>query len=222
MGGRVAAYIMTELNERIDCLFNPSELTIAKTNQWNPSQAPGKDAPNLEFQQGQSGTLSMTLTLDTTDTGQPVTAHTDKLLLLMKIDSSLPGADPSNNSGRPPWCTFHWGDMHSFKAVVESLNLKFTYFSSDGVPLRAQADVSLKQYEDEPSWGPMNPTSITPHPHAVHYLRPGETLDRVAAARYGAAERWRLIAEANGVVDPLELQPGTPLVLPDLRGVVRA
>lgn len=221
MGARVAAYITTELDDRIDCLFNPSELTIAKSNKWNASEAPGKDAPNLEFQQGESGKLSMSLMLDTTDTGQPVTAHTDKLLKLMKIDSSLPGADSSNNSGRPPWCTFHWGDMHSFKAVVESLNLKFTYFSSDGVPLRAQAEVSLTQYEDEASWGPMNPTSKTPNPHSIHYVRPGETLDRIAADRYRNPARWRLIAESNNIVDPLLVEPGTALVLPQVEGRVR-
>jgi hypothetical protein len=222
MGGRVAAYIMTESNEQIDCLFNPSELKVAKVNKWNPSQAPGKDAPNLKFQQGQSGTLTMTLTLDTTDTGQPVTDHTNKLLNLMKVDSGLPGADSSNNSGRPPWCTFHWGDMHSFKAVLENLSLTFTYFSSDGVPLRAEVDLTLKQFEDEASWGPMNPTSTTPHPHAVHYLRAGETLDRVAAVCYGNSGRWRVIAEANGVLDPLILPPGTPLILPDIEGAARA
>lgn len=222
MSARVAAYITTELNDRIDCLFNPAELTITKANKWNPAQAPGKDAPNLKFQQGNSGALAMTLTLDTTDTGQAVTQHTDKLLRLMKVDAGLPGADPGTNSGRPPWCTFHWGDMHSFKAVVEKLTLKFTYFSSEGVPLRATADLSLTQYEDEASWGPMNPTSITPHPHKVHHVRSGETLDRIAAAHYGRSDRWRLIAEANGVLDPLVLEPGAVLALPDLEVRTRA
>lgn len=222
MGARVAAYITTELNDRIDCLFNPAELTITKSNRWNPAQAPGKDAPNLEFQQGDSGTLAMNLTLDTTATGDAVTVHTDKLLKLMKVDTALPGADASTNSGRPPWCTFHWGDMHSFKAVVESLRLAFTYFSSEGVPLRATADLSLKQYEDEASWGPMNPTSITPNPHTVHRVHRGETLDRIAAGHYGRSDRWRLIAEANGVVDPLLLAPGTVLALPDVEVRSRA
>lgn len=216
MSARVAAYITTELNDRIDCLFNPAELTISKTNQWNPAQAPGKDAPNLEFQQGDSGTLTMSLTLDTTDTGDPVTRHTDKLLGLMKVDTALPEADASTNSGRPPWCTFHWGDMHSFKAVVENLRLTFTYFSSEGVPLRANAEMTLKQYEDEASWGPMNPTSITPHPHSIHQVQLGETLDRIAAAHYGRSDRWRLIAEANAVLDPMLLVPGTILALPDV------
>jgi Contractile injection system tube protein len=221
MSARVAAYITTELNDRIDCLFNPAELTIAKSNQWNASKAPGKDAPTLQFQQGQSGTLTMSLTFDTTDTGSAVTEHTDKLLNLMKVDASLPGTNRSNNSGRPPWCTFHWGDVHSFKAIVERLQLKFTYFSSEGAPLRAQADLTLKQFEDEESWGPMNPTSITPHPHSVHHVRPGETLDRIAAVRYGKPDRWRLIAEANRVLDPLTITPGTPLLLPDLEGAPR-
>jgi LysM repeat protein len=222
MSARVAAYITTELNDRIDCLFNPSELTISKANRWNPAQAPGKDAPNLEFQQGDSGSLTMSLTLDTTDTGEAVTRHTDKLLKLMKVDTALPGADPATNSGRPPWCTFHWGDMHSFKAVVESLRLTFTYFSGEGVPLRAKAELTLKQYEDEASWGPMNPTSITPNPHTVHQVQIGETLDRIAAAHYGDSARWRLIADANRVIDPMLLEPGTILALPDREVRARA
>jgi nucleoid-associated protein YgaU len=99
--------------------------------------------------------------------------------------------------------------------VVEALGLKFTYFSSDGTPLRAQASLTLRQFSDEP-WPPQNPTSGTPHPHSVHYVLPGETLDRIAATRYGDATRWRVLAEANRVIDPLALEPGTPLVVPEL------
>jgi nucleoid-associated protein YgaU len=111
---------------------------------------------------------------------------------------------------------FHWGKLHSFKAIVERLQIKFTFFASDGMPLRAKADLTLKQFKDEAELPLQNPTSHTPTLHTVHRLSHGETLDRVAARHYADSTRWRLIAEANNVVDPLALEPGTLLVIPEL------
>ncbi|GLZ00391.1 LysM peptidoglycan-binding domain-containing protein [Actinoplanes sp. NBRC 103695] len=210
------AFLKTEQGDRIDCLFNPSELTISKSNTWNASEKKGGNAPELRFQGGQSGTLTLTLTLDTTDTGTDVTEHTNKLLDLLKVDPALAGSDRQRNKARPPWVEFHWGKLHSFKAIVERLQLKFTYFASDGMPLRAKADLSLKQWKDEAERPLQNPTSHTPTLHTVHRLAHGETLDRVAAKHYADSTRWRLIAEANRVVDPLTLEPGMLLVIPEL------
>src|SRR5205807_1507879 len=127
--------------------------------------------------------------------GSDVTIHTTKLLNLMKVDPDLPGGDRGRNSARPPWVEFHWGKLHSFRAVIEKLQLRYTYFASDGMPLRAKVDLSLKQWKDEAELPLQNPTSSTPMVHSVHTLLPGETLDRVAAAHYQDPNRWRLFAE---------------------------
>ena len=216
MTGPAKAYLKTERGDRIDCLFNPSELTVSKSNSWNAGQSKGRNAPELRFQGGQSATLSLKLTFDTTREGTDVTEHTTKLLDLMKSDANLPGADRGRNSARPPWVEFHWGKLHSFKAIVERLSIKFTYFASSGMPLRAKADLALKQYKDEAELPLQNPTSHTPTLHTVHRLGFGETLDRIAAKHYADATRWRLIAEANNVVDPIALEPGMLLVIPEL------
>ncbi len=215
------AYLQTEKGTRIDCQFNPAELSISKSNSWQAKGGKGKNTPRLKFQEGQSGTMSMSLTLDTTHDGSPVTRHTQALLELMEVDPDLAGSSKKSNSARPPWVRFHWGDLHSFKAIVDRLQIKFTYFSSSGSPLRAKVDVTLKQYEDERAWGPQNPTSGTPTPHRIHTVQPGETLDRIAATHYGDANRWRLIAGTNTVIDPLVLPPGLALVIPELTGVPR-
>jgi nucleoid-associated protein YgaU len=215
MTGPAKAYLKTERGDRIDCLFNPSELTVSKSNSWNSGQSKGKNAPELRFQGGQSATLTLSLTFDTTREGGDVTEYTSKLLDLMKSDASLPGGDRHNNSARPPWVEFHWGKLHSFRSIVERLQLKFTYFASDGTPLRAKADLTLKQWKDEAELPLQNPTSSTPTVHTVHTLLPGETLDRVAAAHYQDPTRWRPIAAANGIVDPLAVAPGTTLILPE-------
>ena len=222
MSGPTKAYLLTETGDRIDCLFNPAQLEINKVNTWSGPAVAGKDAPKLVFKQGQSGTLAMTLMFDTTDTGQPVTTYTTKLLDLMKVDADLgESVDPNSKTGRPPWVRFHWGLMVSFKAVLKSLKVTFTYFSADGTPLRASATVTLEQFSDEGQWPLQNPTSGTPHPHTVHQVRVGETLDRIATHRYGDPTRWRVIAEANHILDPLRLEPGMLLLIPDQAEVAR-
>jgi hypothetical protein len=215
-GAPVKAQLTTELNQVIPFLFNPAELTITKSASWNAAEKKGGNAPPLRFSAGQPGTLTMSITLDTTDKGTSVTKHTDLLFKLVQVDKTLPSTDQGRNKARPPWVVFDWGEMHSFKCVVERLTVKFTYFAANGTPLRAKVDLALKQYDDESVLPLQNPTSHTPSLQTVHRLGYGETLDRLAAKHYADATRWRLIAEANNVVDPLSLTPGTLLVIPEL------
>jgi hypothetical protein len=215
------AYLQTETGDRIDFQFNPAELSVVKRTSWKAEDAPGKNAPQQRFQSGQPATMSLSMLIDSTDTGTPVTRKTDLLMKLVTVDASLPTHDQKRQAGRPPLVTFHWGPINSFQAVVESLTIKFTFFTHDGTPLRARCDVTLKQYDDDAVLPRQNPTSGTPHPHAVHQLAPGETLDRVAYRHYRDSTRWRTIAEANGIDDPGRVRPGTSLVVPQLPVVPR-
>jgi hypothetical protein len=200
--------------ETIPCMFNPAELSVVRSNSWAGTSLAGQRVPQVKYLGAQSGIMSLQLMFDTTDTGQAVTRHTGKVLKLMDVDSSLPGTDPQTNNARPPYVVFHWGNLHSFKAVVSNLSLQFTYFSSTGVPLRARVDLSLTQFAESAAFGPQNPTSGTPEPHRVHRVQPGETLDRISAKYYGDSTKWRTIANANGVTDPLALRTGSLLSIP--------
>jgi hypothetical protein len=204
--------------DTIPCMFNPAELTVSRSNSWRADSLGGQGVGQVRYLGAQSGEMRLTLHFDTTDTGQSVGQHTGKVLKLMDVDSSLPGTDAQSNNARPPYVVFHWGNLHSFKAVVTDLTLRFTYFSSTGVPLRAEVDLSLRQFAQSDAFGPQNPTSGTPHPHRVHRVQPGETLDRISAKYYGDSTRWRSIAQANAVADPLALRPGQLLSIPGGQG----
>ena len=127
--------------DTIPCMFNPAELTVSRTNSWRADSIGGQGVGQVRYLGAQSGEMRLTLHFDTTDTGQSVGQHTGKVLKLMDVDSSLPGTDAQSNNARPPYVVFHWGNLHSFKAVVTDLTLRFTYFSSTGVPLRAEVDL---------------------------------------------------------------------------------
>lgn len=211
------AFLKVENGEQIDCLFNPSSLTIGRSNSWTPSPGLGRSIGKAAFLGMGAGTMSLSLMFDTTDSGTAVTTHTGKLLKLMDPDPSLPGSDESTGNVRPPTVTFHWGqNLTSFPAVIVGLTTDFDYFASDGTPLRARVDLSLLQYEDSDAFGPQNPTSGTPRPHRVHRVQPGETLDRISARYYGSSTKWRALAAANGIEDPLAVRPGTVLAVPKL------
>lgn len=212
------AFFQTEKREKIECMFNPAKFSFSMSNRWQAEPVPGSNTPSMRYAGGESGKFSLSLVFDTTKTGTSVTAHTNKLLKLMEVDTSLADYDAQRNSGRPPWVTFHWGtELHTFKAIITSLNVSLTYFSNEGLPLRANVEASFEQYEPDANWVRQNPTSGTPMPHRTHVVSPGETLDRISALYYGDATRWRTIAGANGITDPLDVLPGTLLAIPERR-----
>ena len=210
------AYLEVETGGRVECMFNPTTFAFATQNNWDGPAQPGRDTPTLRYAGGASGSFSLSLVFDTTSDGSSVTVHTNKLLALMNVDADLPGYDEADTNGRPPWVKFHWGThLHTFRAVIQSANVTFTYFSSEGTPLRANVDLSLQQFEPDANWGAQNPTSGTPKPRRTHQVQVGDTLDRIAARYYGDATRWRDIATLNGIADPLDLDPGRLLSIPE-------
>ena len=159
------AYLEVETGARIECMFNPAKFSFSQANRWESDQIPGKATPTMRYAGGEGGSFALSLVFDTTADGTAVTGYTNKLLKLMDVDTTLPGYDATRSNGRPPWVKFHWGtSLHSFKAVVKSIDVGFTYFSSEGLPLRANVEMRLEQYEPDANWGPQNPTSGTPTP----------------------------------------------------------
>lgn len=210
-GNDQKAYLHTESGKKLPCLFNPASLEISLSASWEGKGDAKLNAPNLSYQGGQSGTMSVELFLDTSADGSVVTKHTDELIKLTRIDTSLP-----QGQERPPYVTFHWGRFHSFKGVVSDLSITYELFRPNGEPIRARVSLTLTQAFDEDNWPPQNPTSGTPRPARSHQVVPGETLDRIAATHYGDPTEWRRLAAANGVKDPFLLRPGSRIDVPTM------
>ena len=209
-----------ETKTQIPCLFNPPDYSFTKSNTWSVTPVTGSNVPTPQF--GGGGNLKMTFELffDTYVGAESsmvdVRTYTEPLLKLMKIDSSTVNADPNAKKGRPPICSFHWGNYWSFKGVVESITLKFTLFTSSGKPVRATASMGMLQVQDDGTYPAQNPTSGGEGVRASHTVEWGETLDLIAYREYGNATKWRPIALANDLDDPRALRPGQRLVVPEI------
>jgi LysM repeat protein len=203
--------------QTVPCMFNPESISVTKSNKWGTGEASGKGVQEARFQSAEAASMDLEVWFDTTDTGKAVTEYTGKLMGLLDIDEEAAGSDAKTNNAEPPVVRFHWGtNFVSFPAVIEEATLEFTYFSAEGVPLRAKVGIEMTQFKADKAFGPQNPTSGTPNPHRTHRMMPGETLDRISARYYGDSTRWRALASANGIEDPLTVRPGSLLVIPEI------
>jgi hypothetical protein len=202
----------------IDCQFNPTSLTISKSNNWKASPTPAFNSPTLAWGGGNPATLSLSLFFDSysADPPEDVRITTNKLLrLTLRAYGYSMFKIPYLT---PPSVTLVWGKMSLFTAVVMSVNLNYTMFAQDGTPIRAKADLVLQQNEfwfGDDMLPAQNPTSRT-DPRRTRIVDSHHRLDLIAHEEYGDSRYWRLLAEANGLDDPLSLQDGQILVIPDI------
>jgi nucleoid-associated protein YgaU len=111
--------------------------------------------------------------------------------------------------GAPPKVKFSWGAF-SFISIAASVNVTFTMFLPNGVPVRANCQVKLKQVEEQKMYPPQNPTTRSAA-RKVWVVEEGQTLDWIAYKEYGNASLWRVIADKNNLDNPRSLRPGQVL-----------
>jgi hypothetical protein len=219
--GFAKAYLQIDGGDRIDCYFNPTEYSISKSNEWTYEKVTGTSLPPATFSGGAPRQLELSLLLDQTLGVHkiPVAAATDALFKMMEVPA---GASGGGTTAVPPFITFQWGTVIPFKAVCTSLTVAYKLFKPTGEPLRAEVKMTLKQADKASSKSGhgankgQNPTTRANAGFGVHTVRDGDTLPSIAYQTYGDATRWRIIAEANDVDNPLHLRRGTPLSLPKL------
>jgi hypothetical protein len=201
---------------KVDFFFNPKEYTISKQNTWSASDANrGSDTAPLHFGGGGPKSLKMQLFFDTYEDGQDVRdKYTNKLFKMMEIQPNLPKGGTTPSTGAPPKLKLTWGTVWSFICYLESLSVQFTLFLGDGTPVRATADITLKQAVDEKEEPGTNPTSGGQGGEHTWLVQPRDRLDLIAYQEYGNAGMWRVIARANGIENPRQIRPGQRLIIP--------
>lgn len=146
-GGLQPAKIKSEqIGVTVDCMFNPKEYTLTKSNTWERKARRGSNTPRVKFKQGGSQTLKLQLYFDTFEEKADVRSITDKLWKMMAIDESQ--EHPASRKSAPPLCAFQWGTFY-FEAIIKTMTQKFTLFLADGTPVRTTVDITFEQLVDK-------------------------------------------------------------------------
>lgn len=209
------------LNETISVQFNPESYSVSKSVNWGPPENSSGEgastqrqvnAPTVEFKGGGSRQLTLDLFFDLTEegNGEDVRQETNQIVSLTRIE---------RDQAHPRVCEVAWGDApvgsdFPFIGVITSLKQNFTLFKNDGTPLRANLNLSFLEF-----LAPLADKRQTDPELTTHIIKRGDTLSSIAAQVYRNPKLWRMIAQANQLDDPrnLEMQIGRTLTIPKQR-----
>lgn len=192
----------------VDCMFNPYEYTVSKTNSYEERSGAGAESPVMDLKKAGAQTLKLSLVFDTYESGKDVSKETRRLWDFMKPRKT------TETKPAAPYVAFEWG-VFRFVSLITNMTQKFTLFDMRGTPVRAKVDITFTQHHDSPDY--QNPTSGGGPIQQVVPVVGNERLDNIAANVYGDATKWRMIAEHNNIDDPFDLPVGQKLTIPELR-----
>lgn len=206
--------VTTGAKNEYEVQFNPESVSMSKASDWAEKKGDHTlDLPLLEWKGGKAMKLEMTLFFDTYEDDSDVRDKTQPIEELSMVKDENHG---------PPVIEFHWGGkawFHRGKTITWNLTaFSTTYktFNGKGLPVRAEMKVSLSEYATEQQQ--LDRIRLqSPDHEKLHRVRPGDTLHSIAVEAYDDPSKWRPIAEANNIEDPLALTPGVVLRVPRIR-----
>lgn len=199
--------------DKIEFMFNPEKYTVTKGATWSRKEVRGAAAvADAQFGGTTAGTMTLEILLDHSDKKRPKCAEA--------VDTMFKAVVPTketvqSNRPSPPWVVFGWGRRIPMVAVVNSVSATYLMFRPDGTPTRVKISVTMEEVPTDPM-PRQNPTSGSEYVLRQHMVVAGDSLPSVATEAYGDASRWRDIAEANRIDDPLSLREGQSLLLPNI------
>jgi hypothetical protein len=115
---------------------------------------------------------------------------------------------------QPNYLVVQWGDLiHSCR--LSSVDISYSSFDRDGTALRAELDVWLiadqsvkKRIREE--------NKSSPDVSHTVVVKSGDTLPLLTKRIYGSPTHYLMVAEANGLDDFRNLQPGQEIFFPVL------
>jgi nucleoid-associated protein YgaU len=201
---------------KLEVLFNPTEYSIDRETTFAEVAVPGLESPIIQYVRGNGDRMTFELFLDVTDNlenGQLVTGQSVRELFVRPLERLLQ-QNPKLHA--PPPVQLLWGSTVVMEsAVAMSLSVKYTLFDTEGLPVRATANLTLREHRSaseqlaELRLGSPDLTNVV-------IIREGDTLPLIAYREYGDATQWRPIGVENSINNPLALVPGETITVPKI------
>lgn len=194
--------------------YNPDSFSIITKGSWTYSTQPGTEgcAPQWKGVQVPEVTVKILLDAFAIPPVPPQATIQQLKLLTLPTPESMVAGMPS-----PTTVIFGWGpNVIMSQAIITSVSVAYERFLL-GVPVRATATVMLKAVPLPAPLGPTNPSSGGLTALRTHTVVRGDTLASIAFKEYQDPNKWRALAEANKIDDPMRLKEGTVLIVPDRR-----
>lgn len=206
-------------NEEVTFSFNPEKYTIRSSVQYHEDKGISNEATEINVISGPSRELSATLFFDSTVSGTSLIAMTEGMDNALEPVTKKTGKVEEGlwfygGTHKQPKVTFSWGNLN-FTGYLTSVNTEYTMFSMEGKPIRAKMDIVIQEVFDDAKSAKKSPFE-SPDRTKSCVITEGMSLWAIAGKEYGDCEKWRLIAKANHLMNPLDLTPGQVIKIPAL------
>jgi hypothetical protein len=204
-------------------------------NKMGSETAAGESFKPRVFQGYECPELSIDTIVDAT--GVLPIADGNKKLLLAKSSSTQPSVqeyiktlkavcyDFVKECHGPPYLAVAWGSVfltHSndpalketsiFKCLLKGMDVKYTLFSAEGHPVRAEIQLKFRGFQDAESRAKGNSPDLS---HVVD-VKYGDNLPALCKKIYGSPEFFLQVARINNLPSIYAIEPGMKLLFPPL------
>ncbi len=223
----------TETLNTFEAMFNPESYSLKYQNVYGKQQGINTSSKPAKYSLSKPQELSLTLILD--DTGVIASGPLETALpIVSKVRNIKEGFKPNvykkvekfldltndmdGDSHEPKFLTVQWGEL-LFSCRLESVGIRYTLFSRNGNPLRAELDaVFVSDIADDVRTKLERKNS----PDLTHVRAVGssDTLPLMASAIYQTPAYYIQLARANKLNNFRSLKTGSSVRFPPLRSKV--
>ena len=114
---------------------------------------------------------------------------------------------------RQPMCKIQWGE-ECFNGILNYIDYRYTMYADNGIPVCVNCSAVFKEWINVDTALKNDNTPQSPDRSKYRMIYENTRLCQMAYQEYDDPGCWRLIAEANGIIDPLDLTTGKLLALP--------
>jgi hypothetical protein len=216
-------------SDSINFTFNPSTYRITSTPHYKDVRHLSMDTAKKEFLGGVTRTLSVELIFDSFSDSDlfsdaqarrvsNITAGIENQLrpITDKIKKLEMASHVAGELHQPPLVIFSWGNLN-FRGIISDLSVEYTMFSMEGKPIRARVSLTMAEGKD-PNLSAKQSPFESPDRTKSRVVVLGMSLWSIAWDEYNDCEKWRIIAKANNIMDPMDIYPGQIIRIPALDG----
>ena len=133
--------------------YNPKEIDVALQTNWSDDGSPNgmvsdkkrDKLRDIQYTGAPARTMTLELFLDSYEP-QNGRVHVQTVVeRLREMASPREEGSTDAQERRPHICLVAWPGQRAFRGVIESMNVKYTMFTRDGVPVRAVCQLKMKE-----------------------------------------------------------------------------
>ena len=197
--------------------INPENYGHNRNVQYDSQKAQNNQGTNPKYVGTNNESIKLDFILDGTGTVEGYTESLRKQSVAEQIDiflNTVYFVEPKIH--KPKFLKISWGKSFIFDCILNSLDINYTLFNSDGTPLRAKLNASFNSYI-EPEKRVLTQDFESADLTHVRQVTAGDKLTLMTYDIYGDASFYTQVASVNNLTSFRNLEIGNDLIFPPIQ-----